>query len=94
MKGIVEINGMHLLAPSVDAAAKLSALLSKCHPMVQKWSPEAGRVGYTLAEPEDYESRFNVRMSVVHDAQIQRRIPKARRLAAPAPEPESEKGIR
>lgn len=85
MKGIVEINGLHLLAPSVDAAAKLSTLLSKCQPMVQRWSPRVHEQEYTPAESGDYEGRFSVRMQVIQDSQLVKRIPVARRIAAPIP---------
>lgn len=85
MKGIVEINGQHLLAPSVDAAAKLATLLGKCHPMIQKWSPRANGTQYTPAESGDIEARFSVRMEVVQDSQVVKRIPASRRIAAPTP---------
>ncbi len=85
MKGIVVINGMHLLAPSVDAAAKLATLLGKCHSMIHKWSPKAHEEEYTPAESGDYEARFSVQMRVIQDSQVVKRIPSSRRICAATP---------
>lgn len=37
MKGIVEVNGQHLMAPSVEVAAKIVTLIGKCRPMVESY---------------------------------------------------------
>ena len=85
MKAIIEINGHHLLAPSAEAAMKVVSLLAKCQPMVQTWASRAHETTYHAAEPGEFERRFSVNVGLVNDDQVVKRIPTARRLAAPNP---------